>query len=278
MRRVIPIVLFVGVAAGLVAQAPRDVELLPPVPAARSGEGAPIEYVLGRPATQVVVEVTDARGRVVRSIAGAPDAGRHRVVWDLRYAGPRPIDGLPAAGGDADQGPTVIPGRYTVRLSVDAMTVESPLIVRGEPAGTGVPVGDLEAQLELGLQIRDRMSQAAQVVVDIRALKRQVADRVPQARSPAVGLAADVVTRRLTQVEQPLLSDAWLVLRRRVEAGDRRPSASDAQESDARSAEQDAAIERVRGVVGNEIAAFNTMLTNGGLKALDLPATLPMPR
>lgn len=278
MRRMIPILLFVSVAAGLVAQAPGEVELLTPVPAARSDEGVPIEYVLGRPATQVVIEVTDARGRVVRSIAGVPDAGRHQVVWDLRYAGPRPLEGLPAAGGDTEQGPTVVPGRYTARLTVDAKTVERPLIVHGGPAGTGVPVGDLEAQLELALQIRDRMSQAAQAVVDIRALKRQVADRVPQARSPAVGLAADVVTRRLTQVEQPLLTDAWLVLRRRVEAGDRRPSASDAQEFDAKSAEHNAAIESVRGVLRNEIAAFNTMITNGGLKPLDLPATLPLPR
>jgi hypothetical protein len=258
-------------------QAASEVDLIPPGSVARSAEGLQFEYVLRRAATSVVLQVVDARERVVRDLHGDLAAGRHRLDWDLRHAPPGPVEGLPPGTTGMARGPRAVPGHYTVRLQADASRVERTLIIERDVAA-GKSEADLLAQLELGLEIRDRMSQAAQAVVDLRLLKRQVAERVPLARSPAVGLAADVVTRRLTQVEQPLLSDAWADLRSRVEAGDRRPGPEERQAFTQRAAAQDAAVEAVRAVVGNEIAAFNTLLSNGGLKPLELPPTLPTPR
>jgi hypothetical protein len=63
-----------------------------------------------------------------------------------------------------------------------------------------------------------------------------------------------------------------------MDSGDRRPGLEERQAFTQRAAAQDAAVEAVRAVVGNEIAAFNTLLSNGGLKPLELPPTLPTPR
>lgn len=277
MTRVTTIMCAASLVLATAAQTPSTVDLRVTGLVLRSADGVPIEYVLGRPASRVAIQIVDSRGRLVRSFTGVTDAGQHRLVWDLRHAGPAPPEGLPPTT-DGPRGPLAAPGAYLVRLLVDSATLDRPLVLQREPALPAVPDDDLVAQVELALRIRDRMSQAAQAVVDLRSLKTQVAERVPLARSPAVGLAADVVTRRLNQVEQALLSDRWVALGRRIEAGARRPAAADAEAFETRAAEQDAAIEAVRGVVGNEIAAFNNLLANGGQTPLALPPTLPSPR
>ena len=71
---------------------------------------------------QVLVMISDASGRRVRTIAAAARAGVQRVSWDLRGANPNPIDlsppGFRAPWNDPTLGPLVAPGRYTATLAV----------------------------------------------------------------------------------------------------------------------------------------------------------------
>jgi photosystem II stability/assembly factor-like uncharacterized protein len=69
--------------------------------------------------------VRNAAGRVVRRLSGPSSSGFHRVTWDLRWPGYRPVTGgeTPRRGDDDDQffsggrsGPLALPGRYTVSL------------------------------------------------------------------------------------------------------------------------------------------------------------------
>jgi hypothetical protein len=57
------------------------------------------------------------------------NAGVNRVIWDLRH------ERLPARPGSRNgpEGPLVVPGRYTVRLTVDGRTSEQPVEVREDP-------------------------------------------------------------------------------------------------------------------------------------------------
>ncbi|MGC2162521.1 MAG: glycoside hydrolase [Silvibacterium sp.] len=66
-------------------------------------------------------------------------AGMHRWVWDLHATAPTatnysyPISAVPYRTPLAPQGPLVLPGTYTVRLTVDGKSESQPLIVKMDP-------------------------------------------------------------------------------------------------------------------------------------------------
>ena len=102
--------------------------------------------------------------RPARALSGT--AGMHRFVWDLCY--PRPAarsfhSSIAAVRGGGTPalplGPFVLPGRYTVTLTVGATTRSRPLEVRLDPR-VRVASGDLEAQLRLSQAIDSTLQRA----------------------------------------------------------------------------------------------------------------------
>jgi hypothetical protein len=69
----------------------------------------------------------------------ATDAGMHRFVWDLHEPVPDALSfDLPISANDDDtprvpQGALVVPGHYTVRLTVDGVTRSQPLTLLMDP-------------------------------------------------------------------------------------------------------------------------------------------------
>ena len=63
-----------------------------------------------------------------------PDkAGLHRVVWDLEYDPARPIKNAKIDSGSPETAPLALPGKYTVRLTVDGHALTAALEVRLDP-------------------------------------------------------------------------------------------------------------------------------------------------
>jgi photosystem II stability/assembly factor-like uncharacterized protein len=95
------------------------------------------------------------------------DAGEHRFTWDLRYASP----GGGAGGGFfGSGGPWALPGRYTVRLTVDGTAHTQPLVVRLDPR-LHVPQATLVAQLAFARRVAAasrRVATAERAVVRLR--------------------------------------------------------------------------------------------------------------
>jgi hypothetical protein len=135
---------------------PRD-EPLAENPAA----GAMIDYYLKTNAAGLVtLEIFDPAGEMIRRYASddkfppinpdtlsipaswvrqqeplAATAGMHRWIWDLRPAPlPRPAGGGGGGGGFGRGGAaTVLPGTYTVKLTVGGKSYTQPLIVKMDP-------------------------------------------------------------------------------------------------------------------------------------------------
>ncbi len=62
----------------------------------------------------IILTVRDADGNTVRRINGPTKTGIHRVAWDFRYPGFRPLD--PDETDDDGFGPLALPGVYTVSI------------------------------------------------------------------------------------------------------------------------------------------------------------------
>ena len=69
------------------------------------------------------------------------------------------------------------PGRFTVRMHVDGHTITQPLR-QAHPLFTDVTEADLQAQFDLAIRIRDKVSEANQAVIDIRRNRDSVDDRL----------------------------------------------------------------------------------------------------
>ena len=106
----------------------------------------------------VILTVKNAAGQVVRRLSAPASSGLHRVTWDLRWPGYRPVTGgAVARRGDDDEGfssggigPLALPGKYTVTLekreeeSIVELAPAMPFEV--EPLNfASLPVADREA-------------------------------------------------------------------------------------------------------------------------------------
>jgi photosystem II stability/assembly factor-like uncharacterized protein len=183
-------------------------------------------YLKQQPPGEVNVTITDKDGKVVRRMRRVPDeAGVSRVAWDLRYE-PLPGGGGgggraaaaagAAAGAPADtslealrarrraategategpneaegfggpSAPAVLPGTYTVALSVGGRQYTKPVQVEIDPRSDMTPA-QIVAQHDAAIQLRDLATRVNAVIANtddvmrqLTALQEQLRPRTPR--------------------------------------------------------------------------------------------------
>jgi photosystem II stability/assembly factor-like uncharacterized protein len=194
----------------------------------RSVNQATVDYFLKQDADKVTIDILDGQGNLVRSFVGTPaddkkkddadpeaeffgprgpqppprKAGVNRFVWDLRYPGATTFEGMILWGGRAEVGPLAPPGDYGVRLTAAGVAQTAKFRVFRDPRLTGITDEDLTKQFQLASQVRDKLSQSDQMVIDIRALKKQLKERVEKAKDPELNAAAERLETKLSAVEE----------------------------------------------------------------------------
>ena len=170
--------------------------------------GAVIDYALGTAAHgAVALEILDPQGTVVRRWASTDQPeltaeqlalqmiptywvrpfralpttpGMHRWVWDLRTTAPEveersyPISAVPNDTPRVPQGPLVLPGTYTVRLSVDGETRTAPLRVTMDPR-IDTPASGLAEQLAVEQQLAGLITEGTHAIRSAHSLRDQIA-------------------------------------------------------------------------------------------------------
>ncbi len=197
-----------------------DTPLPPDEPAGQNPpDGAVIDYVLpAGVAGPVTLEILDAAGRQVRryssddkppftlgslektlaipiywvrppaTLSTAP--GMHRFVWGLHEAPPEtsqfgyPISAIPHDTPRSPLGPSVLPGRYTVRLTAGGKTLMEPLSVLMDPRVKTAAAG-LRQQYEVETHLVTMMNECFDVQAQVRGLNRQLEAFAKQAKGPA---------------------------------------------------------------------------------------------
>jgi photosystem II stability/assembly factor-like uncharacterized protein len=182
-----------------------DTPLPPETPMGQNPpDGAVLDYLLKDPAKLVTLEILDASGKLVRRY-GSDDtaepfdakainvptywvreekilpatAGMHRWVWDLRYPKPKsaesdyPISAIPHDTPAGPLGPAVVPGEYTLRLTVDGATQTQKLKVRMDPR-VPATAADLQSMLVAERRAAADVSASFEALQQVRALRKQL--------------------------------------------------------------------------------------------------------
>jgi len=139
-------------------------------------------------------------GRFGGNPAPPDKAGLNRFTWDLRYPGPKTFEGMIFWGGTR-QGPLAVPGTYQVRLTANGKTLSEQFEVEKDPRIDSVTIADLTEQFSLAMKIRDEVTQANEMVILIRALKKQMDDRLKSADAPMKS-AMESFREKLSAIEE----------------------------------------------------------------------------
>ena len=158
--------------------------------------GAIFDYSLkDAPKDPIKLEILDAQGKVIRTFSskkkeeqGPPSEGEpfqfrggeplpaekglNRFVWDLRYEPATKTPGLVVWGGSGE-GPVAVPGKYQAKLTLAGKNYTVAFDLKEDPR-VQVPGANLEKQLELGLKIRDRLSEAHKAVNEMKDIQTQL--------------------------------------------------------------------------------------------------------
>jgi len=103
-----------------------------------------------------------------------------------------------------NSGPSALPGRYQVRLTVDGKPLTQPAEIRLDPRVGNIAAGDLQKRFALASEIRGDVSRANEGILLIRGVKAQIADRLARTKDAGVIASANALKGRLEAVEQRL--------------------------------------------------------------------------
>lgn len=193
-----------------------DTPLPPDEPAGENPpDGAIIDYFLPKDASgPITIEITDGKGQLIRKYSSADKpveanpkrlripsywirppqlvstkAGMHRFLWDMHYtpiAGVEPEFPISATNGNtAPQAtsPWVVPGDYTVTLTIDNKAFSQPLTIAIDPR-VKASAADLQEQFDLSwrlYQLRLRLAPIGEkfdeIAEQLIKLKARAAER-----------------------------------------------------------------------------------------------------
>jgi len=100
--------------------------------------------------------------------------GGNTFTWRMDYPAAKKFDGMILWSGSLN-GPTAKTGEYKVVLNVNGKTYEQKFRIIKSPVSEGSET-DIERQFEFIKSVNDKVNEAHQAIIDIRAMKSQVKD------------------------------------------------------------------------------------------------------
>ncbi len=211
-------------------------------------------------------------------------AGINHFQWDQRYPAAKSFEGMIYWSG-AQQGPEAVPGTYQVRLSAAGKTLTDNFVIEKDPRLDNVTIADLAEQFSLAMQVRDKTSEANEMVILIRELKKQMDDRLKKNQEAELKAALDGLREKISAVEEevyqvrnrsgqdPLnfpikLNNKLAALQSSIERGDGKPTAASYEVFKLLAARVDEQKSRLDGMLKSDLPAVNKLLAGRSLDPL----------
>ncbi len=223
---------------------------------------------------------------------GAPpplpmEVGLNRFVWDARYPDAVRFPGMILWAGET-RGPKMPPGTYQVKLTVDGKALTQNFEIKADPRLTTTPA-DYAKQLELGLKIRDKLTETHNAIIQIRDLRKQVEDLLKrvggQPNFKVVNDAGTALNKNLTAIEETLyqtknqssqdplnfpirLNNKLAALGGVVGSAEAAPTAQSYAVYDELVAQIDAQLQKFAQIMRTDVPAFNQLVRDQNIPAV----------
>jgi photosystem II stability/assembly factor-like uncharacterized protein len=129
----------------------------------------------------IKIEILGPDGRLVDTIPASKRRGINRLSWSMRMPPPR-VPKAAVIAGSSLQGPRVLPGAYTVRLTKGKEVYETGLEIGLDPRA-GFAVTDRKAQFDAAMRVHGLfgvMSDLVDRINSLRVLADQSAAKLPE--------------------------------------------------------------------------------------------------
>src|SRR5262249_24943850 len=129
----------------------------------------------------IKIEILDSTGAVVDTIPASKRRGINRVTWETRTAPPR-VPRAAALTNYGNQGPRVLPGAYTVRLTKGKATYETKLNIALERRDK-FTVADRKVQFDAAMRVSKIFGDMTDLMNQIsgdRMAAQQLAAKLPE--------------------------------------------------------------------------------------------------
>ncbi|HXY31795.1 MAG TPA: hypothetical protein VEI06_13895 [Gemmatimonadaceae bacterium] len=281
-------------------------------------DGAIIDYWLASDAKgPLSIDILDATGKPVRHYssdmpAEAPrdqgnwpawwfrpftppsaTAGLHRFVWDLHYEPLQvphftlSISATPHNTPREPRGPVALPGKYTVRVTVDGQTLSQSLSVRMDPR-VKTPTAALQQQFALSQSLAEAINGSAARRQQIAAMRATIGERASSGgnAAPVLGTldnrlaslggragggqqagASGAAADSYTSLERQMLS-----VYRALQSADGVPTDDEVSAARDRRKAYDALETRWQTFVSRDLPAANKSFAASGLPPVEVPA------
>jgi len=215
------------------------------------------------------------------------EVGLNRFVWDTRYPDAVRFPGMILWAGET-RGPKLAPGTYQVKLTVDGKSYTESFEIKPDPRLTTTPA-DYAKQLELGLKIRDKLSETHNAIIQIRDVRKQVEDLLKrvagQPNFKVVNDAGTALNKKLTTIEEALyqtrnqsnqdplnfpirLNNKLAALGGVVGSAEAAPTAQSYAVYDEVVTQIDAELQKLTQIMRTDVPAFNQLVRDQNIPAV----------
>lgn len=129
--------------------------------------------------TNVSIEIMEEDGTLIKKYATNAKKNKLKVKeganyfnWNMRYPDATSFKGLILYASNT-RGPMAVPGNYKVKLTVNAESMEQSFKILKDPR-VETSLEDLQAQFDFLIEVRDKLSEAHQAIIDIRNTRKDL--------------------------------------------------------------------------------------------------------
>ena len=261
---------------------------------------------------EITLDVLDSKGNVIRKYSNLekageaqqkewPDqaeelkllpakAGVNRFAWDLHYEKATIIPG--AVNSDwMPSGPWVLPGNYTLKLTVAGKSYTAPVEVKLDPR-VKTSMADLEKQLDLATKISEAVSRDHATVNQIHGLREQLTALKKRLKEQKKGeniiQTVDELDKKMAAVEEELyqpkikstedslnypdkLDQQFVSLGSGVQQADSAPNAAAYDRFKDLGAQLDGLMAKWQEIESKDLSALNELIRKEKVPAIMLP-------
>jgi photosystem II stability/assembly factor-like uncharacterized protein len=154
------------------------------------------------------IEIYDADGKLIDTVASSKHRGVNRATWSMRMKAPK-VPPAASALFQAAQGPRVLPGVYTVKMTKGDQVYTTKLTIVEDPRATW-NLADRREQLALVTRLGtmlNHMSWAVDAIINVRDTALMDATRVEasnplHAQLTALAASADEVRKKIVATKE----------------------------------------------------------------------------